>query len=232
MDRITEFLIDAIRTLFERWGYLVVFLGILMENTLFLGLFIPGVFVLLLAGIGAADGILDLRLAFLLAVAGTSLGDTISYLAGRFGWRRALRRAEQIPLMGSVRGALLRRTGLFVLAYHFLGYTRVVGPITAGAVRIPFRRWFLLDALGAVVWVSVYLIGGYALGRLGISLDTAHENVQRLDWLLLALGVIGVGAFLAVRLLLRRKARRATLRLAGEEPEPVQGPGVGGQGSA
>src|SRR5579884_1164195 len=101
MDRITEFLIDAIRTLFERWGYLVVFLGILMENTLFLGLFIPGVFVLLLAGIGAADGILDLRLAFLLAVAGTSLGDTISYLAGRFGWRRALRRAEQIPLMGS-----------------------------------------------------------------------------------------------------------------------------------
>ena len=206
MGQITEFLVELIRTLFERWGYLVVFLGTFLENTMFLGLFVPGVFVLLLAGLSAHDGLIDLRLALLVAFLGTSLGDTVSYLAGRFGWRRALARAEQLPFMGTVRGALMRRTGLFVLAYHFLGYTRVVGPVTAGALRIPFRRWFLLDALGALIWVTVYTLGGYSLGRLGISLDTADENIKRLDRLFLALVVLSVVGFAAVRLHRRRRA--------------------------
>lgn len=206
MERITEFLIELIRTLFERWGYLVIFLGTFLENTLFLGLFVPGVFVLLLAGLSAHDGLVDLRLALLMAVLGTSLGDTISYLAGRFGWRRALRRAEQLPFMSTVRSALLRRTGLFVLAYHFLGYTRVVGPVTAGALRIPFRRWYLLDALGAVVWVTVYTLGGYGLGRLGISLDTADSNARQLDRLFLVFGAAALIGFAVLRLRRRRQA--------------------------
>jgi membrane protein DedA with SNARE-associated domain len=204
MDRLTEFLIELVRTLFERWGYLVIFLGMLLENFLFVGVVVPGVFVLLLAGLTAHQGLIDLRLAVLCAVAGTSLGDTLSYLAGRFGWRRALARAEQLPFMGTVRSALLRRTGLFVLAYHFLGYTRLIGPVTAGALRVPFRRWWALDALGATVWVLVYTGIGYLLGVLGISLDTADGNVQKLDRLLLVMLVVVV----AVVLLLRVRGRR------------------------
>lgn len=207
MERLTEFLIEVIRTLFERWGYLVIFLGTFLENTLFLGLFIPGVFILLLAGLSAHDGLVDLRGALLVAVLGTSLGDTISYLAGRFGWRRALRRAEQLPFMGTVRTALMRRTGLFVLAYHFLGYTRVVGPVTSGALRIPFRRWYLLDLLGASIWVTAYTVGGYAVARwFGISLDTANENVKQFDRLLLVLGGIAVVSLLWLRARARRRA--------------------------
>jgi len=220
MESITGFLIDSIRTLFERWGYWVVFFGILLENTLFLGIFVPGVFVLLLAGLSAQQGLIDLRLAVLVAIAGTSMGDTISYLAGRFGWRRALRRAEQLPMMGTVRSALLRRTGLFVLAYHFLGYTRVVGPVTAGALRLPFRRWYLLDALGAVIWVVVYTLGGYGLGELGISLDSANDNVKRVDrFFLIAVPVVAV-IFLLVRMRAKRALERSDpVPVADEEPE-------------
>ncbi len=209
MEQLTELLIEIIRNLFGRWGYLVVFFGTMFENMLFLGLVIPGVFILLLAGLSAHEGLIDPRLALLCALLGTSIGDTASYAAGRFGWRRALRRAEQLPFMGSVRSALLRRTGLFVLAYHFLGYTRVLGPVTAGALRLPFRRWYLLDLLGAAVWVGAYLGAGYLLGVLGISLSTADENVHRLDRLLLVLAVGGGAAVLIARIYLRRKATQA-----------------------
>ncbi len=221
MERLTEFLIELIRTLFERWGYPVIFLGTFLENTLFLGLFVPGVFVLLLAGLSAHDGLVDLRGALAVAILGTSLGDTISYLAGRFGWRRALRRADRLPFMGTVRTALMRRTGLFVLAYHFLGYTRVVGPVTAGALRIPFRRWFLLDLLGAAIWVTAYTVGGYAVARwFGISLDTANENVKQLDHLLLAFGAVALAAIVVLRTRARRRlaAPTASADVADEEP--------------
>lgn len=225
MESITGFLIDSIRTLFERWGYWVVFFGILLENTLFLGIFVPGVFVLLLAGLSAQQGLIDVRLAVLVAIAGTSIGDTISYLAGRFGWRRALRRAEQLPMMGTVRSALLRRTGLFVLAYHFLGYTRVVGPVTAGALRLPFRRWYLLDALGAMIWVVVYTLGGYGLGELGISLDSANENVKRIDRLFLIAIPVVVGIFLLVKMRAKHELERSdALPVVDEEPEHIHKP--------
>ena len=226
MEQITELVIETIRTLFGRWGYLVVFFGIMLENLLFLGLVVPGVFVLLLAGLSAHEGLIDPRLALLYALLGASIGDTASYAAGRFGWRRALRRAEHLPFMGSVRLALLRRTGLFVLAYHFLGYTRVLGPVTAGALRLPFRRWYLLD-LGAGIWVGAYLGAGYLLGVLGISLSTADENVHRLDRLLLVLAVGGGAALLIVRAYLRRRAVKALPATSADVAETTEEPTAG-----
>ncbi len=219
MSHITEFLVEIIRELFGRFGYLVVFFGTMLENLLFLGIVVPGAFVLLLAGISAYAGLIDLKLAIVVAIAGTSIGDTASYAAGRFGWRRAMRQAEQLPFMGSVRSALLRRTGLFVLGYHFLGYTRVLGPVTSGALRLPFRRWYLLDLIGASLWSTAYTVGGYLLGAAGISLETADGNIQKLDRLLIVLGVGGAALVLAVKW----RAGRSRPTAPPSEPEPEGG---------
>jgi len=83
-------LTHGIRDLFDSYGYWVIFLGMLFENTLFLGLVVPGVLLLLLAGISAGNGELSPYLAFLLALTATILGDTTSYLMGRFGWSRVV----------------------------------------------------------------------------------------------------------------------------------------------
>jgi membrane protein DedA with SNARE-associated domain len=192
------------RDLFEQYGYLVIFLGTSLENTLFLGLFIPGILIIILAGISAYQGLIAWPLAFLIGVIGTSLGDTVSYLAARYGWKRALHHTEKMLWMGTMRSALLRHTGVFVLAYHFMGYTRLVGPITAGALRIPFLRWWLLDFLGAVIWVAVYLAAGMLFGRLGFTLDSAEENIRKLEWLFAGLAVVGV----AVALYARRRGEK------------------------
>jgi undecaprenyl-diphosphatase len=218
LDRLNLFLLETIETLFERWGYLVIFLGTCLENMLFLGLIVPGVVVLLLAGWLASDGLIDVRVAVVVAVIGTSLGDTVSYAAGRFGWRKAMARAEQMPLMGTVRSTFMRRTGLFVLSYHFLGYTRMLGPLTAGALRIPFRRWWILDALGAAVWATTYVMAGYAVGRLGVSFETAKANVEKLDRVLLAVGIVAVLAFFIYR---SRSQRDAGAAAPDASPEPA-----------
>jgi membrane protein DedA with SNARE-associated domain len=223
LDRFNHWLLGQVQELFERFGYLVVFLGTCLENLLFLGLFVPGVVILMLAGLAAAEGTIDVRLVILVGVIGTSLGDTGSYLAGRFGWQKALRRAEQMPLMGTVRSTFMRRTGLFVLSYHFLGYTRLLGPLTAGALRLPFRRWWLLDLTGATLWATTYVLVGYVFGRLGFSFEAAKEHVETLDRVLLGLGIVAVIGYLILRPRLQRDDPPAPDPVAGEETsEPTR----------
>ena len=180
------------RDLFRDYGYLVVFLGTCLENMIFLGLFIPGIFVLLLAGISAENGLISFPVALMLGIAGTSLGDSASYLAGRFGWKRALEHTRNVPWMDTIQAALKRHPAWFILAYHFMGYTRLVGPILAGAFRLPPLRWWLLDFAGAVLWVTTYLSLGYLFGRLGFELDEAEDNVRRMEWLFVGLAVVGI----------------------------------------
>jgi membrane-associated protein len=206
------------RELFSQYGYYVVFLGPCLENMLFLGLFIPGVFILLLGGISAYQGLISFPLALVLAIAGTVLGDTVSYAAGRFGWERALRHTQSMLWMDTIRAALLRRTALFVVCYHFMGYTRLIGPLTAGMMRLPFSRWWLLDVIGATLWVTTYMSIGYLFGRLGFTLDDAEENVRRLEWLIIGIALAGLGLLY----LSRRRGEKGPPKMLEALAEPTE----------
>lgn len=206
MGRVTEFFLDLVQRLFADWGYLVVFFGTMLENVLLLGLFVPGAVILVLAGITVSEGNLNLVEAILVGIAGTSIGDTASYAAGRFGWQRALRHAEGLPFMGTVQAAMRRRPTLFVLLYHFFGYTRVLGPTLAGMSKVPFRRWYLTDLAGATLWVIAYTGGGYLLGEAGVNFEAAKEHVKSADRWLAVAGVATVAAILLFRHLLQKRA--------------------------
>jgi len=188
---------DSVHSLFNDYGYWVIFLGTLFENTLLLGLIVPGVLVVVLAGLNAHDGALSLPIVYALGVLGTVLGDTISYCLGRFGWARfgsgqTLREAAE-----KVREPILRRGMSFILVYHFAGYTRLVGPAAAGFLKLPYRTWAPADYAGAALWVGVYLAVGYALGALGLTLDSTNQYFRYLEWGLLVL--VAVMAYYMIR---------------------------------
>ena len=67
---------DAVQSLFEDYGYWVVFFGTLCENTLLVGLIVPGALVVLLAGLAAHDGTISWPQAIVLGIVGTIIGDT------------------------------------------------------------------------------------------------------------------------------------------------------------
>jgi membrane protein DedA with SNARE-associated domain len=182
----------AAHTLFEDYGYWVIFLGTLSENTLLVGLIVPGALVIILAGLAAHDGAMSPLIAIPLGALGTMLGDTISYLLGRFGWARFGHGKTVQKFEERVREPLLRHGAMFVLVYHFAGYTRLVGPAAAGFLKMPYRRWALADYAGAILWVTAYFAIGYGLGVAGFSLDSTDKWFRVLEWLLL-LGVAFLG---------------------------------------
>ncbi len=177
-------------SLFESYGYWVIFLATLTENTLLLGLFVPGAIVIVLAGVSAHEGVLALPPALALGLLGTVLGDTISYAMGRFGWSRVIRLQSALTFAERIREPILQRGPLFVLFYHFAGYTRLVGPAGAGFLRMPYRRWAPADHLGALLWVGSFLGLGYGLGVAGINLDSSDRWFRYFEWGLLLLVVV------------------------------------------
>lgn len=189
-ERISEWMIARVQRLFTEYGYYVVFFGVLMENSMFLGLLVPGVIILILGGLAAENGSINVWLVLGLGVTATLIGDTISYAIGRLGWARVLERGATAGVMRQVRETLESNRRWIILAYHFAGYSRMVGPAAAGVFRIPYRQWAPLDYLGATLWVIAFTSVGVAMGLFGVEFGDTKRMVRLLE-LFLTVAVVG-----------------------------------------
>jgi membrane protein DedA with SNARE-associated domain len=189
---LTEQALRIAEDILESYGYLVVFLAPLTENTLFIGALIPGTLIMILAGLAIHDGLIDFWPAIILGIIGAMIGDTISYGMGRFGWRWLGPESRLVRWAERMREPLLEHSIWLVLSYHFAGYSRLIGPAASGFIRMPFLRWMLLDYIGVTIWVIVFIMGGYLLGVAGLSLEDSDQNVRVFEIILFVLFLIAV----------------------------------------
>jgi undecaprenyl-diphosphatase len=193
--RFSEWALGKVESLFDDYGYYVVFIGVLVENSMFLGLLVPGAIILILAGLSAENGSINIWYVFGLAIVATIIGDTISYCLGRLGWTRIIERTGMGAAMEKVRGPMEKHTAWIILTYHLAGYSRMVGPLAAGLFRIPFRRWAPLDYFGGTIWVLVYTGAGVLLGLAGVEFGDTKRLVQLLE--IFFLGIFAVAIVIA-----------------------------------
>ena len=67
-QRLSVWGLDKVEQLFDDYGYYVVFIGVLVENSMFLGLLVPGAVILILAGLAAENGSINIWYVFGLAI--------------------------------------------------------------------------------------------------------------------------------------------------------------------
>ena len=181
--------------LFARYGYFVVFGGVLLENT---GLPVPGETALLAGAALAHSGQLTLRWVIVTAIAGAVLGDNLGFyigrhggrgLAERHGWRVGLTRERLVEF-----DRFFERHGArTVFAARFITGLRVVGAVLAGGSGMSWRLFLFYNATGAVVWCTAIAFAGYSLAY---SWTTLERWIGRTGLIALALavavGIIGV----------------------------------------
>jgi membrane protein DedA with SNARE-associated domain len=151
-------------------GYVITFLGALFE----------GETVLTLAGLAAHRHYLHLSALIVLASTGSFMGDQIYFMIGRRYGKRLMARFPRFkPAIRRVDALVVRYAGVAVIAVRFLYGLRTVGPIAIGASRMPWHKFALFNALGAVAWSAVWLMGGYLIGELVHMLigDMRHKEV-------------------------------------------------------
>lgn len=191
-QRFSEWVLRQLERLFKDYGYYVVFFGVLVENSMFLGLLVPGAIILILAGLAAENGTINIWLVFALAVVATIIGDTVSYMIGRLGWTKALERTGMSALIERVREPMESNSTWLILVYHLAGYSRVVGPAAAGIFRIPYRRWAPLDYTGGAIWVLLYTMVGVVLGMAGVEFGDTKRMVRLLEFFFLGLFALAI----------------------------------------
>lgn len=142
----------------------IVFFAAVAEATVGVGVVFPGVVLMFLAGAYTVEQGGVLPLVFAMAVAGTLIGDTVSYGLGRWGSRWVA--GGRFRAMLEVGQTLIRgHTRWLIPFYHLHSVTRAVGPFGSGALRLPLRVWMPLDFAGAVFSNAVWVGTGAVLGQ-------------------------------------------------------------------
>jgi membrane-associated protein len=152
--------------------------------------FIPGEITLIVAGVAASTGKVNLWALVVIACVSAVTGDAIGFSIGqKYGPRLKTSR------IGSKLGAenwqrsedlIRKRKGLIVLIGRWIGFLRAVMPASAGMSGMNYRRDFLpYDVVGACSWAALCVLGGWKLG------EQAENIVKYIGWVALACGVIG-----------------------------------------
>ena len=177
--------------LFARYGYFVVFFGVLLENA---GVPVPGETILLAGSALARFGHLSIFWVISIAIAGAVLGDNVGFFIGRRGGRRLLERHGR--MLGLTRARLDQFDAFFarhgaktVFIARFVTGLRVVGAVLAGASTLPWGRFLVFNATGALAWATTFGAVGYALGY---SWETIERWIGDLGLVFLVVAVIVV----------------------------------------
>jgi membrane protein DedA with SNARE-associated domain len=150
----------------QHWGYPAIFLLVFLGN---LGLPIPEETVLTFAGFLVWKGELQFLITTVVGIASAVAGDNFGYWVGHhLGVRAALRygrfvfiTAERVVKM---QGFMSRygAAGVF-LARFFPGIRFLAGPL-AGTSSMPYKKFFIANLCGAVIYVPLMVSLGYGVG--------------------------------------------------------------------
>ncbi|HEX2910632.1 MAG TPA: DedA family protein [Chloroflexia bacterium] len=188
MDFINNVL-EIVKQQYSSYGYLIVFLGAYLENTVLLGLILPGGSLVLLGAIYASQGTLSLPLVILLGWLGMFLGNSTDYWLGRLGVYHAVEKTRLHRYLKShmdkAAAFLQKNGGISIFLSHFIGHLRSFVAITAGAVKFPYSQFARFELAAALVWNLIYCLSGYFLA----------SSVSSIDNVILAIGLFMVGLF-------------------------------------
>jgi membrane protein DedA with SNARE-associated domain len=148
-------------------GYPAAGLGILIESA---GVPFPGEALLLAAAAWAAARHHSLPLVITFGFLGATVGANLGYYLGYRGGRPFV---ERFGSLFHIRPEHIARSEMFfarhgdkaVLGARFVLGLRTWGSMLAGMARMPFWRFQLFSALGALGWAVLIGAAGYLLGN-------------------------------------------------------------------
>jgi len=183
------------------WTYALAGVLAYLEAAAFVGLVVPGETAIIVAGVVAGQGEIDIVALIALVWACSVAGDLTGFVLGRRLGRPFLERygprvgvnAERIE---QVDRFFARHGGKAVFIGRFVGLIRALAPFLAGSSGMPLRRFIPYDVLGAGIQNTILCLVGYVFWH---SLDRVLEIAKQGALALGATICVLVGIVVAVR---------------------------------
>ena len=178
-----------------------------LETGAGIGLIAPGELAVILGGVAAGQGEIELAPLIALVWVCAAAGDVLSFVLGRrLGRGFILAHGQHVKLtparLEQVERYFARHGGKTIVFGRFIGAVRALAPFVAGASGMPARR-FLPATIGAAgAWAVACSLLGYVFWN---SLDEAVAIARNGSLAIGALVVLSVAAAYAVRRLKRSR---------------------------
>lgn len=214
LDSLTRDILGFMREHVHQYGYVLLFLLTFLETSAFLGLLAPGEATVVIAGLFASRGPLEIGFVIPLAILGAFAGDNAGYWLGRRFGTGILERYGKYAFFGRdslerVRGYYGKHGGKTVFLGRFTSIVRSFGPFVAGSSGMRYGPFVLWSGVGCFVWGLFFSLLGYFFGE---SWEVIEKYMGRIG----LFGFLGGVALIAIFVLVRKRrsagGRRETAR--------------------
>ena len=181
--------------LLHHFGYLAVFVGTFLE----------GETILVLAGFLASRGDLSIYVTLAVAAAGSWIGHVFWFWLGRRYGASLVRRFPRFERQIGRSLGLIERYGVSaIFLTQYLYGLRIASAVVFGLSRIRQRTFLIVQAVSCVVWACLIGLLGYFFGRAVERMLGEAEEIEK--WAILFILLVGTGIYLYHRLRERRAA--------------------------
>jgi membrane protein DedA with SNARE-associated domain/rhodanese-related sulfurtransferase len=186
------------------FGLTAVFANVLLNQ---LGLPVPVIPTLILAGAFAYDGRLSPGGLLAASVAACVIGDTAWYLSGRWYGNRVMKLLCRISLtpdscVSQTQTRFERWGANALIVAKFVPGLSLVAPPLAGATRMGFAQFSFFSALGSLLYVGLYVAAGMLLGP---QIDRLWPRLQAVGGVVLLVGAALLVVYIAYKWWQRRR---------------------------
>ncbi|AII15044.1 putative membrane protein, DedA family, type I (SNARE domain) [Campylobacter iguaniorum] len=150
---------ETLKTLlfeYKDWAYLVIFVWCIME----------GEIALILAGILAHEGHVNLAMIVFVAGIGGFVGDQIYFFIGRYNKKYIQRKLTKQRRKFAVAHLLLKKYGwpiIFVQRYMY-GFRTVI-PMSIGITRYSAKKFAFINLISAWMWAGITILLAWYFGQ-------------------------------------------------------------------
>ena len=161
--------------------YGILFLIIFAETGFVVTPFLPGDSLLFTAGAIAALGSLQIWGIVLILIVAAILGDTVNYWIGHYFGRKIIDNPK-FPFINQehidkTEQFYKKHGGKTIILARFVPIVRTFAPFVAGVGVMDYRKFIAYNAIGGVIWVSLFTLAGYFFGNLPFIKENFHYVV-------------------------------------------------------
>jgi len=167
-----------IQEIISQYGYLAVSAGAVIQSES----------ILLLGGLAAHRGLLDLPLVFVCSFVGTLFGNQLCFLIGYHRGRQLLaKHPEWEKRAGKLMAGMKNHQVGLILGFRYPMGMNLLAPILLGASGVSPMRFFLLNTISAMLWVLVIVGLGYLAGQV---VELVLGDIRHYEPVIFAVGLI------------------------------------------
>ncbi|HZO36174.1 MAG TPA: VTT domain-containing protein [Solirubrobacteraceae bacterium] len=182
-----------------RWTYLLVGVMAYAETGAFLGFVAPGEVTVLVGGLVAGQGKINVIVLLAIVWSCAVAGDMTSFWLGRrLGRDFLIKHGPRVRIteerLSQVEAFFQKRGGTTILVGRFLGLVRPIAPFLAGSTGMSFRRFVPYDVIAAGAWSTTFVMLGYLFWHsFDRVVDIAHKGAFALGGTAVVVATVVVG---------------------------------------